>query len=164
MAQSTQERVEALVAADIDAAGYDLVRVRLTGGAKHAALQIMIERKDGALITVDDCASVSRLVETRLTEAGDRAAEASLEVSSPGIDRPLVKARDYARFKGQLAKVELKRPCEGPYRFQGVIRTVGEKAVVFDVEGEEREIPLESIEGAQLVLTDSLLNAAAQKL
>src|SRR6516165_6406859 len=98
--------------------GYRLVRVLMTGG-RRATLQVMAERFDDVPITHDDCALISQSVSALLDAADPIAGAYTLEVSSPGIDRPLVRAEDYDRFSGFNAKIELIMPLDGRRRFRG---------------------------------------------
>ena len=92
--------IERLIAPSLAAQGYDVVRVLLMGGARHATLQIMIERADRMAVSVDDCTAASRTVSALLDVEDPIAGTYTLEVSSPGIDRPLVKPADFDRFTG----------------------------------------------------------------
>src|SRR3546814_8590835 len=112
-------RIEDMIAPSLADMGYDLVRVSLTGGAARMTLQIMAECLDGAGMTVDDCAAISRAVSALLDVEDPIRGAYVLEVSSPGIDRPLTRARDYERFAGYEAKVELRRMMDGRRRFRG---------------------------------------------
>lgn len=151
--------IERLVAPGIDAAGYDLVRVRFTGGGAPI-LQIMAERKDRRPVTVDDCATISRLV-SALLDVEDPLSDAYvLEVSSPGIDRPLVRIGDYTRFNGFEAKLETDHPIGGQWRFRGRLKGVREDMVVIEVAGGDAEIPFAAVRRGSLVLTDELIAAS----
>jgi ribosome maturation factor RimP len=162
MSKAVENKIASLIADDIDAAGYDLVRVYLSGGGKYAALQVMAERRDGKGMTVEDCAGISRLVSAKLEADADLADRYDLEVSSPGIDRPLMKLQDYARFQGHVAKVELNAPIEGQRRFQGKIAAVAGDVIEFDAAKTLLKVPFATIEKAKLVLTDELLKEAAR--
>src|SRR3569623_481455 len=107
------ERIAQLIAPIVDELGYELVRVQIQGGSRHATLQIMAERRDRKAMIVDDCARLSRAISNLLDEADPIDGEYTLEVSSPGIDRPLMKRADYARFQGHEAKVEMAAPIDG---------------------------------------------------
>ena len=147
-----------LVEPALKALGYDLVRVRLSG---HGALclQIMAERVDRAEMTVDDCASISRNI-SPLLDAEDPVTDAyTLEVSSPGVDRPLVRVDDYDRFAGFYARVESKKPLLDRKKFNGVLRGTDGDFVLIDVDGETYEIPFANIDRAKLILTDELITA-----
>ena len=110
--------IERIVAPALEAMGYGLVRVRLTGGHRPV-LQIMVERNDARALTLDDCAEVSRAISALLDVEDPLPGAHSLEVSSPGIDRPLVKPQDFERFAGREAAVETRAPIDGRRRFRG---------------------------------------------
>jgi ribosome maturation factor RimP len=156
-----EERISSLVAPSLDAMGYELVRVALMGRLDQT-LQIMAERRDRASMTVDDCADISRAVSALLDVEDPIAGKYTLEVSSPGIDRPLTRSTDYERFAGFEAKVETIRPVEGRKRFRGkILGLTAEHQVRLVVDtGEELSIPLADIQRAKLVLTDELIAAA----
>ena len=162
MAKSVESKITGLIAADVDAAGYELVRVLIVGGGKYATLQIMAERKDGGGMTVDDCATISHKVSEMIEADSELAERYGLEVSSPGIDRPLVKLQDYARFQGHVAKVEVGTPVDGQRRFQGAIAGVEGETVGIETDKGVVWLPFEAVEKAKLVLTDALLKAAAR--
>ena len=137
--------------------GYDLVRVALNGN-ETKVLQVMAERKDRVDMTVDDCADVSRAVSALLDVSDPFAGRYTLEVSSPGLDRPLVRAEDYARFKGDIAKIELNHEINGRKRFKGTLKGLeNNNTVVFDFEGTEMKVPFADIQKAKLMLTDELI-------
>lgn len=163
MSKSDGNRIALMIAADVTAAGYELVRVQIVGGGKYATLQVMVERKDGKGITVDDCAKVSGIVSAIIEADPELTGRFDLEVSSPGVDRPLVKPQDYARFKGQVAKVETSSSIDGRRRFQGKIDNVSDCAVDLSLDKGTVTLPFEKIENAKLVLTDELLKAAQKR-
>lgn len=160
-------RIADMIAPTLDAMGFQLVRVKLVG-TQRPTLQIMFERDSGGAphdggVTVDDCADVSRAVSAVLDVEDPIAGAYRLEVSSPGLDRPLLKPADFVRFKGFAAKVELGRPLDGRKRFQGRIAGFeGDTIVLRDEEtGAEYRLPHAEIAGAKLVLTDDLIAASA---
>ncbi len=138
--------------------GYEVVRVRF-GGGRQPVLQVMIERADRAPLTVDDCAAASRALSLRLEEESLPASDYALEVSSPGIDRPLVRLGDFVRFAGFEAKVEMSEPLEGRRRFRGRLLGAGEGCVRMTVDDSDVSLPFDGIRNAKLVLTDELLAA-----
>lgn len=149
-------RVEQLVTPTIEAMGFDVVRILLTTG-QHATLQIMAEPKDGRMMVVDDCADISRAV-SAIMDVEDPISEAySLEVSSPGLDRPLVRLRDFERFAGFEAKIELHRLTDGRRRFKTRIVGVEDNIVVVDVDGEQIRLDHADIAKAKLIVTDEML-------
>ncbi len=141
--------------------GYELVRVALTGGPP-AGVQIMAERTDGATMAVEDCEAISRALDAVLDVADPLPGAWALEVSSPGIDRPLVRMKDWNRFAGHLARVELALPIEGRRRMSGTVLGADEKTARLRLgDGAEVALPLGAIRRARLVLTEALIRATA---
>jgi len=167
VAEGKAAEIERMIAGPIEALGYELVRVQLTG-SPQLRLQIMAERRRGAGagdsradgMTVDDCASLSRAIEAVLDVEDPFSASYVLEVSSPGIDRPLTRLSDFERFAGFDAKVELRMPLDGQRRFRG--RLIGVDGDDVRLLAEDREVALgfSAIEKAKLVLTDELIAAS----
>ena len=153
-----------MIEPSLEAMGYGLVRVMQTGGKQRPTLQIMAERRDEQAMTVEDCAEISRSVSALLDVADPIAGAYMLEVSSPGIDRPLVKPEDFDRFAGGEAKIELNAPLDGRKRFRGRLlgRSGGDVRLVAGDAGEIR-LPLAGIARAKLVLTDDLIAPAQPK-
>jgi ribosome maturation factor RimP len=161
-------RVEKIVTPTLEAMGYDLVRVHHSGG-KRPVLQIMVEPSEERAMTLDDCAEVSRALSAVLDVEDPIKSTYILEVSSPGIDRPLVRPRDFDRFAGFEARVETHNPVEGRKRFRGRLGGLmtgaapdGRDAVSIATDDGETLIPFAEIAKAKLVLTDELLAAARQ--
>ena len=148
-----------IIEPSLEAMGYRLVRIAFIG-ARAATLQVMAERVDAAAMTVEDCAEISRSVSALLDVADPIAGAYTLEVSSPGIDRPLVRPEDYERFAGFDARIELAHPFEGRKRFRG--RLLGRTAYGARLLAETGEVvlPFDAIHRAKLVLTDELVAAA----
>lgn len=142
--------------------GYEIVRVLFTGAGRRT-LQIMIDRDDGKTVTVDECGHVSRSISTLLDVADPGQTPYDLEVSSPGIDRPLTRRRDFDRFTGFEAKIELKALIEGRRRFRGRLKGVAGDFVRLDGESGEIDLPFDAIQKAKLVVTDELLAAFRAK-
>jgi ribosome maturation factor RimP len=142
--------------------GYRLVRVALTG-ARRATLQVMAERRDAVPMTVEDCAEISRSVSALLDVADPIAGAYMLEVSSPGIDRPLVRPEDYDRFAGFEARIELSEPLDGRKRFRGRLLGRAGECVRLAGDAGEARLPIAAIARAKLVLTDDLLALAQPK-
>ncbi len=155
-------QIAGIIEPSLDAMGYRLVRVAVLG-AGRATLQIMAERRDDASMTVDDCADISRSVSALLDVADPIASAYTLEVSSPGIDRPLVRPEDYDRFAGFEARIEVSRPISGRKRFRGRLLGRSGDTVRLIAEAGEVEVPLSAIARAKLVLTDDLLALAQAK-
>ena len=150
-------RIETLIAPSLEAMGYRLVRVAVTGGRRTQVLQVMAERMDEQPMGVDDCTEVTHTVSALLDVADPIEHAYLLEVSSPGIDRPLVRREDYERFRGHEAKLELAAPIEGRRRFRGKLLGVEADRVRLNLGAEVVELPLAHIQRAKLVLTDELL-------
>ena len=161
MEQTAQ--IERLIGPVVAGLGYELVRVQMTGGARQPTLQIMAERQDRRAMLVDDCARLSREISAVLDAADPISDAYMLEVSSPGIDRPLMKRADYERFAGHEARIEIDPPIDGRKRFHGTIRAVDGDAVRLTVEESEVSVPLSAIRRAKLVLTDRLIAEAMKE-
>jgi ribosome maturation factor RimP len=153
-----EQRIAEIIGPAIEDLGYDLVRVQMSG-QRRKKLQIMAEPADGSMMNVDHCAEISRAV-SALLDVEDPIDEAyTLEVSSPGIDRPLVKLADFERFKGFDARVELHTAVDGRRRFSGRLLGVEGDAVVVDVDEGEALLPFADIQKAKLLMTDELIAA-----
>lgn len=157
-----EARIRELIEPAIEEMGFEIVRLRYSG-SKRPTLQVMADRKDEAPISVDDCADISRAV-SAILDVEDPIPEAySLEVSSPGIDRPLVRPRDYERFAGFEAKLELVRMVGGQKRFRGLLAGIENGDVLLDMEADGAgqaarvRLPFAEIGTAKLVLTDALI-------
>ena len=154
------DRIAEMLAPSLQAMGYDPVRVQLMGG-NRAVLQIMADRLDEAPMTVEDCADISRSVSALLDVEDPIKTAYTLEVSSPGIDRPLVRARDFERYAGFEAKLDAKVPVEGRKRFRGrLLGLDADGAVVMDTDAGELHIAVADIARAKLILTDELIAAS----
>jgi ribosome maturation factor RimP len=154
-------RMAAIVEPILDHLGYRLVRVKISG-LDGCTVQIMAERPDGSM-TIDDCEAVSRALSPMLDVADPVDRAYRLEISSPGIDRPLVRRSDFDRYAGHVVKIELAAPVEGRRRFRGVLLgSDGEAARIRSdnvAAGQPAEIalPIEAMTEARLVLTDALV-------
>jgi ribosome maturation factor RimP len=154
-----QDRVARLVEGPLEEMGYELVRVSLSGG-NRAVLQIMAERADGAVMTVHDCTDISHTVSLLLDEEDPIAGAYALEVSSPGIDRPLTRPKDFERYAGFEVRLETRQPVGGRKRFRGRLKGLNDGAVSVQTDEGEVLVELDAIAKAQLVLTDELIKAA----
>ena len=152
------QKIQEMIEPSLTHLGYEIVRILLQGGDVKT-VQVMVERIDRKDMTLDDCEKVSRTVSALLDVDDPFSSRYMLEISSPGIDRPLIKALDYVRFAGFDAKVETLVPLKGRRRFKGKILglTDDEKSVRLDAEEGEFSIELENISKAKLILTDDLL-------
>jgi len=156
------QRVESIIAPSLQAMGYDVVRVRLSG-AQTPVLQVMAERSTDGSMTVEDCAEVSRAVSALLDVEDPIQGAYNLEVSSPGIDRPLTRLRDYDRYAGFEARVETRRPVDGRKRFRGKVMGADGDHVKLATDTGEVRLPFAEIDTAKLVLTDELIAASLKQ-
>jgi ribosome maturation factor RimP len=160
-------RVAAIVEPVLEGIGFRLVRVKVSA-QNGTTLQIMAERPDGTM-NVDGCEAVSRAVSPVLDLEDPISQAYNLEVSSPGIDRPLVRRSDFERWAGHEAKIELEPPLDGRKRFRGIIRSVEGDDVLVELPDaknpEERLalLPLDSVADARLVLTDELVRESLRR-
>jgi ribosome maturation factor RimP len=148
-----------------ESVGYEIVRLRLMGGAEQRRLQIMAERPDGDM-NVEDCAKLSRAISEIMDAADPISGEYTLEVSSPGVDRPLTRLKDFDTYAGLEIRIELDRVAEGRKRFKGELAGVEDGQVGMNLEGEEDVtvyFPFEWIVDAKLVLTDQLMKRGADQ-
>lgn len=152
-------RLASIITPTIEGLGYELVRVRLMGGRTHI-LQIMADRPEGG-INVDDCAKISTAVSAVLDVEDPIAENYTLEVSSPGIDRPLTRQKDFDTWEGYEARLETSELIDGRRRFKGFLAgTEGDEVLIsIDERGETLTIGLkfEWLSDAKLILTDDLI-------
>jgi ribosome maturation factor RimP len=161
--KSIAEKIEALIAPSIVDMGFVLVQVKLMDGRSGQTLQIMTERPDGSM-SLDDCAMISRQISAVLDVEDAISAAYRLEVSSPGIDRPLVKLADYAAYIGHAAKIETALPINGRKRFAGSLKAVEGDSIIITVDTKDHALPFADIQSAKLVLTDALIKAHQARL
>lgn len=160
-------RVATIIEPAIVDLGYRLVRVRVTG-QNGCTVQIMAERPDGTM-NVEGCEEISQAVSPALDVDDPIQVAYHLEVSSPGIDRPLVRASDFERWAGHLTKIDTSEPVAGRKRFRGILRgAAGQDALLTrdDAKSEEERdvaIPMRAIAEARLVLTDALVTEALRR-
>ena len=154
--------LERMIEPEIKHLGYDLVRVAMIGGASDPTLQVMAERPDTRQLDLDDCERISRRLSDVLDLCDPIEGSYRLEVSSPGIDRPLTRLKDYADWAGHEARVNLAEPREGRKQFTGMLEGVeGDAVKLTDKTGEAHALPFSEISSAKLLLTDKLIQATA---
>lgn len=156
--KSLVEQIEALISPSLTSMGFELVQVKFMDGKRSQTLQIMAQRPDGTM-SLDDCTEVSRQVSAVLDVEDVISAAYRLEVSSPGIDRPLVKLADYTTYLGHQAKIETVLPVDGRKRFSGPLKAVEGNDIIITVDGRDYALPFADIQQAKLVLTDALIKA-----
>ena len=148
-------RIEEIVAPTVVGMGFELVRVALSKGG---TLQIMVERADGGPMDVEACATISRALSAVLDVEDPIPGNYTLEVSSPGIDRPLTRPKDYARWAGHVARLETAEPVAGRRRFKGTLLGLSDGLVSLRLDdGTETAVPLSAVSRAKLEMTDALI-------
>jgi ribosome maturation factor RimP len=156
-----EAKLAAIVAPTLADMGYELVRVAVLG-RDRPTVQIMADRADGTLIGVADCEAISHAVSAVLDVADPLPTAWTLEVSSAGIDRPLTRLKDWNRFAGHRARVEMAVPLDGRKRFDGLSMGADENAARLRLDdGTEVSLPFPDIRRAKLLLTDALIEATA---
>ncbi|HEY9580136.1 MAG TPA: ribosome maturation protein RimP [Rhizorhapis sp.] len=149
-----------LIEPEVKSLGFALVRVKLFGGADDRTLQIMAERSETRQLTIDDCAALSRRISELFDEIDPIEEAYRLEVSSPGIDRPLTRLSDFADWTGHEARISLVEPQDGRKQFTGTLKGVEGDVITFsDRKLGDLSIPFDNVHGAKLMLTDALINA-----
>jgi ribosome maturation factor RimP len=160
--QRLETRLAETVTPTLEGMGYELVRVTLIG-RDRPTVQVMADRADGAPIAVADCESISHALGAVLDVADLVPGAWTLEVSSPGIDRPLTRPKDWNRFAGHLVRAESATPIDGRKRFSGIVLGADNSAARMRLDdGTEVMLPWHDIRRARLVLTDALIAATAQ--
>lgn len=156
-----------IIEPEAQALGFDLVRVRMIGGASDQTLQVMAERPDTRQLTIDDCSVLSHRISDRLDElevAGRDPIPGAyrLEVSSPGIDRPLTRLKDYEDWAGHEARLKLAEPMDGRKQLTGVLNGVEDGEIVIHVKNHAvMRVGFDAVADAKLLMTDALLAATA---
>jgi ribosome maturation factor RimP len=155
-------RIEQLIAPAAAAEGLALVRVKMIGGTSDPTLQVMAERPDTRQLTLDDCAALSRRVSDLLDEHDPIEHAYRLEVSSPGIDRPLTRLKDFDDWKGHEARIALAEKLNGRKHYTGDLLGTEGESVLIQVPGAGAvSVPFAAIHSAKLLITDRLLAATA---
>jgi ribosome maturation factor RimP len=151
-----------IIEPEAEALGLKLVRVRMIGGKDDPTLQVMAERPDTRQLTLGDCELLSRRLSEVLDAADPIEGSYRLEVSSPGIDRPLTRLKDFEDWKGHEARVKLTEPLNGRRQYSGDLIGIEGETVMIDVPGSgPTGLPFAGIFSAKLVLTDRLIRATA---
>ena len=158
--------VTTLIEPEVKALGLGLVRVAMIGGKSDPTLQVMAERPETRQLTIDDCSELSRRISEKLdaleAEGRDPIDGAyRLEVSSPGIDRPLTRKTDFADWAGHEARIRFDQPIDGAKQVSGIIDGISGDTIRISTTKGLREVPFSSIASAKLLLTDKLIAATA---
>ena len=146
---SKLEQLQALLAPVVEALGYQCWGIEFLSQGRHSLLRVYIDHENGIL--VDDCEKVSRQISGVLDVEDPISSEDTLEVSSPGMDRPLFTLEQFAAHAGELVKIKLRSPFEGRRNFQGLLRGVEEQDVVVLIEDREFLLPIELIDKANII-------------
>lgn len=155
------DRIERLIRPTAEALGYELLQVLILGQQRYR-LQVMAERRANGSMTIDDCAELSRAISPILEVEDPLSGAYTLEVSSPGIDRPLVRLGDFEKYAGFEAKIEMSCPVGNRRRFQGRLMGTDERTVLLGIENKEVALAFDDIRRAKLMLTKELLAAHEQ--
>jgi len=156
-------RLTEVIEPEATALGFELVRVKLSGADDERTLQVMAEDPATGQLVVEQCMALSRRISDRIDaieDAGEELVHGAyhLEVSSPGIDRPLTRPKDYSRWAGHLARVETAEPIDGRRRFKGTLLGLSDGVVRLRLEdGVEAAVPLTAVSRAKLEMTDALI-------
>jgi ribosome maturation factor RimP len=156
LAITAAENLEAVFEPVIEKAGFKLVRLRIMGGA-NKTLQVMAERADGSM-DVEGCALLTHALLEFIEAQDPIEGDYEIEVSSPGIDRPLTRPMDFSRWSGHEAKIELVAPFEGRRRMRGLLLGLAGQDVMIRVDNADIRFPFRAVANAKLVLTDKLIN------
>ena len=156
-------RITSAIEPTVEDMGFRLVRVQMTGTVRPV-LQVMAEPSEGGAMTVEHCANLSRAISAVLDVADPVGGAYTLEVSSPGVDRPLVRLEDFEKFSGFDARIELSEPQQGQRRFKGKLGGLDADGHIVIGEGTEQfHLPFSYVRRAKLLLTDALLADHAKK-
>jgi len=151
-----------MIEPEVRTLGYELVRVCMIGGSSDPTLQVMAERPDTRQLNLDDCERISRRLSDVLDLCDPIEGSYRLEVSSPGIDRPITRLKDYSDWAGHEARVTLHEPQDGRKQFSGTLDGVEDQNIkLTDKSGKPHVISFADIASAKLLLTDKLINATA---
>ena len=154
--------LERLIEPEVKRLGYDLVRLAMIGGTSDPTLQVMAERRDTRQLDLTDCEVISRRLSELLDASDPIEGSYRLEVSSPGIDRPLTRLKDYSDWKGFEARITLREQRDGRKQYAGILEgSDGDRVKLTDKGGHQHQLPFSEISSAKLLLTDKLIKATA---
>lgn len=156
-----EKKIAGIIAPTIEDMGYELVRVLMTGGARPT-LQVMAEQPDGSM-GVDDCEKVSRAVSALLDVENPVESAYTLEVSSPGMDRPLTRLKDFENYQGFDARVEIEPAIDGRKRFKGKLSGMDGDKISMDTDEGPVTFSFAAVQKAKLLLTDELIKSVQQR-
>jgi len=157
--KTLSDKIAAIIEPSLQAEGFAVVKVNVVDGSKRRTVQVMIENTATGRISLDECAQLSHSISALLDVEDCLSSAYVLEVSSPGIDRPLVRREDYERYLGFEAKIETALPVQGRRRFKGPLMQATDEAVTIRVDTQDYTLAWPNINAAKLVLTDALIKA-----
>lgn len=153
------DRVESIIKAPLESAGYSVVRVRYSGSLKRKTLQIMIENSKGDPISINDCENVNKIISTLFIVDDPINEPYNLEISSAGIDRPLVKKEDFTRFIGSEIRIKTKYKVNDSHKMRGILNNIEDDTIFLKIkDGEELKIDMHNILDAKLDIEKNLFN------
>lgn len=160
-----EEKIKELIVPLIEKMGYSLVQARILGDGKYKTLQVMAEKNDGTALMLGDLQTISKNISNLLDETNIFESRYNLEISSPGLDRPLVKFKDYQNNVGSLINIRLLRANDKGRKFKGFIISVNENGLIFKPENfaENFEIEFSNIDSAKLVITDEMFGKGKKR-
>ena len=159
----TIERITHIIEPSLESMGYNLVQVKLADGTRRKTLTIMAERLDDVFMSFDDCTQISQTVSALLDVDDPITGAYDLEVSSPGLDRPLTKLADFTRYAGYEIKCDMLIPVEGRKRFKGILKGITGQTISIEVDGAPLSFAFGNIRTAKLVVTDDLVAETLRK-
>lgn len=151
-----EKTIQQLIKPSLESEGYEIVRVMIMGD-RTKILQIMLDRADEAPLSIDDCSHATSIISALLDVHDPFDGHYTLEVSSPGVDRPLTRLKDFERFKGNIIKLELNDAIEGRRRFQGLLKGIDGNNICLEVDEESLQFDFGDIYKSKLVMSDDLL-------
>jgi ribosome maturation factor RimP len=154
------KQLEEDIAPILEDLGFDIVRIAITGDNGRRVIQVMADKLDGSQIKINDCSNISKIMSEIFESDPPVEGDYSLEVSSAGIDRPLTRTKDFKLYSGYEAKIHMSRPIYGAKKFKGIIKGLSDESnILLEIDGNNISLPITSVEQAQLVLTDKLVEA-----
>ncbi len=151
-----EQTIQQMIAPSLESEGYEVVRIMIMGD-KVKILQIMLDRSDNEPLSIDDCGHATSVISALLDVHDPIEGHYILEVSSPGVDRPLTRLKDFERFKGNIIKLELNDAIDGRRRFQGVLKGTDGNDICLEVDAELLKFNFDDIYKSKLVMNDDLL-------
>ncbi len=164
MLEPLTNRIQQILEPSLLAGGIAIVQIRMMGGQNRPTVQIMVEHTDGGRVTLDECAKVSRSCSAILDVEDALSSAYVLEISSPGIDRPLIKPEDFAKYAGQMAKIETRHLIEGRKRFHGKLERADDESVFINQDNISVGVPFIDIVSAKLAISDTALAKQPKKV